>query len=321
MSYLSKKTIGLFFLIVTIFTFSFSVVLAQDPDPNVLPNTQSQGGDTNSTYKLLEPLGTPNGKLTEFTTGDPCPFVRYLNIVIEIFLGICAVLAMIMIIAGGFEYVTSELPSFKKNGKERITNAVFGFIIALAAFVLLNTVNPKLLDLCPKIPQAVLNIVPGDSNAGPFVPLSKESLQELGVDCPGSGGKDKLVDIAKSFKGKVKYSNDPRNVIQGGSILIDCSSFVKQVYACAGMDFNGGATAEMFGGQGQISISGTKVNGTDELQVGDLIGWMMGESGPGQGHVVMYIGDGKFIEMTGSGILIRSLDEYAGRYKHIIKVY
>lgn len=314
----NKKIVSLSLLIFILFTFSFPLAQAQN---NELSNTQNQNGDTRSTYKLLEPLGTPSGTLSEFTTGDPCPFVRYLNIVIEIFLGICAVLAMIMIIGGGFEYMTSELPSFKKDGKERITNAVFGFIIALSGYVLLNTVNPKLLDLCPKLPQASIDIL-GDSNAGPFVPLSKESLQEIGVDCPGSGGKDKLVDIAKSFdEVKVKYSNDPRNVIQGDTLLLDCSSFVKQVYACAGMDFSGGATAEMFGGQGQISISGTKVNGTDELQPGDLIGWMMGESGPGQGHVVMYIGGGQFIEMNGSGIQIRSLEEYAGRYKHIIKAY
>lgn len=147
-------------LVFMLFAFSFSLVGAQDPDPTTLTDTQNQGGDTTSTYKLLEPLGTPNGNLTEFTTGDPCPFVRYLNIVIEIFLGICAVLAMIMIIGGGFEYVTSELPSAKGNGKARITNAVFGFIIALAGYVLLNTVNPKLLDLCPKIPQAVLTVGP-----------------------------------------------------------------------------------------------------------------------------------------------------------------
>lgn len=276
--------------------------------------------DPNFTYTPLAGLPGIEAGVPYDTTGA-CPLGKYLSILFNLFLGIAAVLAMIMIFVGGLEYMGSELISSKESGMSKVKNAIAGLLLALASYLILNEINPKLLNIClGDIPNANITIdLPGDTSAAPYVPMSKTELEKLGIDCPGSGGKDKLADIAKSFQGKVKYSNNPRNVVQGDKVLIDCSSFVKQVYACAGMDFNGDRTASMFGGQGQISVSGTKVNG-EELKVGDLLGWIQGESGPGQGHVVMYIGGGKFIEMTGSGILIRSLESYAGRLKHIIKV-
>ena len=252
-----KKIISLFLLVFMFFAFSFSLVGAQDPDPNLgtstldwtatdnggadaqtggspvvtvdpttLTNTQgNQSGDidTPGTYKLLEPLGTPNGSLTEFTTGDPCPFVRYLNIVIEIFLGICAVLAMIMIIGGGFEYMTSELPSAKGNGKARITNAVFGFIIALAGYVLLNTVNPKLLDLCPKLPQASLTVVnPNSINDKPITPGNIARCKE--ITDPSSPCNPQ--NLANYFGDKAADMSKICNVESGGNEAAESGSDV-----------------------------------------------------------------------------------------------
>lgn len=190
MSVFKLKKIAAFFLLsIFLFTFSFSLVGAQDPtgngatldgntadpggaDPtggtvvdthgggNQLPNTNQSGTkDDVNTYNLLEPIGD----FTQFSTSSSCPFVDYLNIVIKIFLGICAALAMIMIIAGGLQYMTSELPSFKEDGKSKITNAVLGFILALAAWAILNTLNPKLLNMCPHIPKAIINTVEPNS--------------------------------------------------------------------------------------------------------------------------------------------------------------
>ncbi len=99
-------------------------------------------------YKLLQPL--PRGDGTDFktfNTSQKDAFGNYLNILIKIFIGICAVLAMIMIVIGGIEYMTSELISGKAEGKERITNAIFGLLLALGSYAILNTINPQLLDV------------------------------------------------------------------------------------------------------------------------------------------------------------------------------
>ena len=106
----------------------------------------------NTTYKLLAPLPCPpgspsceNGMLTTYEVGDKNQLSRYLNTALQIFIGICAVLAMIMIIIGGLEYMTSELVSSKESGKDKITQAIFGLLLALGAWTILNTINPDFL--------------------------------------------------------------------------------------------------------------------------------------------------------------------------------
>ncbi len=100
-------------------------------------------------YKFLAPLpGTG-------TTFDPTSvggkegsdaLGKYLNAMIKLFIGVCAVLAVIMIVLGGIEYMTSELPGNKESGKKKITQAIFGLLLALGAWVILNTINPNLLN-------------------------------------------------------------------------------------------------------------------------------------------------------------------------------
>jgi hypothetical protein len=109
--------------------------------------------NTDTKYQLLEPL--PDGNGGEFknfeskqSPDNPCAFGNYLNIMIKFIIGIAAVLAMIMIIKGGFEYMASSLPSEKESGKGTITNAIFGLLLALGAWIILFTINPDLLNFC-----------------------------------------------------------------------------------------------------------------------------------------------------------------------------
>ena len=79
---------------------------------------------------------------------------------IKIVIGFAAVLAMVMIVMGGIEYMTSELISSKEEGRERIIHAVLGLLIALGAYLILNTINPQLLNAClDKLPKAEITII------------------------------------------------------------------------------------------------------------------------------------------------------------------
>ena len=107
-----------------------------------------------SYYYTLAPLpcdpGTPGcGDSNQLNTFDPSQngnLSNYLNLMIKLFIGICAVLAVIMIVIGGIEYMTTELISGKEAGKERIINAILGLLLALGAWTLLYTINPNLLN-------------------------------------------------------------------------------------------------------------------------------------------------------------------------------
>jgi hypothetical protein len=114
---------------------------------------QSNGSWTGP-YVLLAPLpcanGTPGCVSGQLTVYDPTTGTNqigtYLNVMIRIFIGLCAVLSVIMIVIGGIEYMTSELPGNKEHGRERITGAIFGLVLALGAWTLLYQINPDILN-------------------------------------------------------------------------------------------------------------------------------------------------------------------------------
>jgi hypothetical protein len=71
---------------------------------------------------------------------------------------IAGLLAFIMIVRGGITYLTADSFGQKGNGKEYIWNAIIGLVLALGAWVILNTINPDLAsDLNIAIPQVSLD--------------------------------------------------------------------------------------------------------------------------------------------------------------------
>lgn len=144
-------------------TIPSSSIYASKDNPNEACNPKTN--PTNrpcESYVLLAPLPCPagsanctsDGKLTNF---DPASGLgSYLNLMIKIFIGLCAVLSVVMIVVGGLEYMTSELSHTKEAGKERIMQAILGLLIALGAYALLFTINPDLLKSDVTIPNATV---------------------------------------------------------------------------------------------------------------------------------------------------------------------
>ena len=87
-------------------------------------------------YKLIAPIGTL----------DCVDFKGYVEGVFQIMIGIAGVLAVVMIVLCGIKLIGSGSASGKTAAKDCIINAVFGILLALGAWVLLNTINPLLLD-------------------------------------------------------------------------------------------------------------------------------------------------------------------------------
>ena len=114
--------------------------------------TTPDNGTFTGYYNFLSPLPGV-GIFDPTSTAGPNSLGRYLNPMITIFIGICGVLAVIMILMGGIEYMTSELVSSKEAGKERIRDALFGLLLALGAWTLLYTLNPDLLKSDVTVPD------------------------------------------------------------------------------------------------------------------------------------------------------------------------
>ncbi len=113
------------------------------------PNTiqPQKNNDAYSGYTYLAPINTSGGGTgNTFDPKQKNALGVYLNIMLKIFIGFLAVMAVVMIVIGGIEYMTSELIGNKEAGKDRIMGALFGLVIALSSYALLNTINPDLLN-------------------------------------------------------------------------------------------------------------------------------------------------------------------------------
>ena len=174
-------------------------------DPNAIPPvtaTNTAPPNTKTTYTLLQPLPGLEGANQTIDTKanpdtNPCPLGNYLNIMIKLFFGICGVLAVIMIVMGGIEYMTSDLISSKEAGKESIRNAVLGLLLALGSYLILNTINPDLLNIClnalPKAEMTMTEAPPTSSDFNPNESIPNGSIKSCteGISKPSvstSGG-------------------------------------------------------------------------------------------------------------------------------------
>jgi len=138
-----------FFIMFFCFSFVSNMVVADGPVPLGPDQTTSFDNDT---YKLLAPIG-------DFTEA-PSNIGDYFNIIFKIAIGLCGALAVIMIIIGGIQYMGDESIFGKTEAKSKITAAIFGLLIALGSYALLNTINPALLGGKINIKQVSAEIDP-----------------------------------------------------------------------------------------------------------------------------------------------------------------
>ncbi len=96
-------------------------------------------------YCLLEPIPFGDGNLPFSKIDSGTGLGEYLQTLFKILLGIIGVLAVVMIIVGGVQYMTTDAIGGKENGKETVTNALGGLILALGSWLILNTINPDLV--------------------------------------------------------------------------------------------------------------------------------------------------------------------------------
>ena len=81
----------------------------------------------------------------------PSNLSTLLGTVFNFGIAIAVVLALIMIILGGIEYMTTDAWTKKEEGKQRIINALLGLGLALVSWLLLFIINPTLVTFCGNI--------------------------------------------------------------------------------------------------------------------------------------------------------------------------
>ena len=82
--------------------------------------------------------------LKSILTYDSNNLPGFFNSVFRLGVGAAALLAVIMIMIGGFQYLTSDIPGQKSDGKDKIKGAIYGLLLILLSVVILNVINPDI---------------------------------------------------------------------------------------------------------------------------------------------------------------------------------
>lgn len=142
------------------------IVLTGDDTADVFDNSNCVEGT--GEYCLLAPLPDPSaegGLRTKtdvsFQLGD------YINLMLKVIIGIAGVLAVVMIVIGGIQYMSTDAFSGKEEGKSRITNALLGLVLLVGSFMILNTINPNLVNFNLKIDSVYLTVTDADISTPP----------------------------------------------------------------------------------------------------------------------------------------------------------
>ncbi len=109
-------------------------------------NGKTSAVENKSTYNFLAPIGKikcmdSTGKNEECLSNN---IGTYLNFIFKFGIGLSAALAVLMLILGGIMYMGEESIFGKVEAKHKMKSAIFGLLIALAAWALLYTINPEL---------------------------------------------------------------------------------------------------------------------------------------------------------------------------------
>jgi hypothetical protein len=154
---------------------------AQNPGINVGGTTETKD------YTVITPLpGIGDGD-----TGGKVNLTTYFSSAFNLIVGIAAALAFIYITVGGIIYATSDAISGKTDGRGYIENAVWGLLLVIGSWVILNTLNPQILNFSLVLPKPKVETSTGGVVAGECADC--KNLKELNIPTsPGAGANPTL---------------------------------------------------------------------------------------------------------------------------------
>lgn len=120
------------------------------------------GDSVPSEYTLLEPLpcipdtSTDTPTCAKGTMQKQINLNTYLSYIFRLAIALAAIAAVFMITLGGFQYMISEGIGSKDAAKTRIWNAILGLLGAICSYIILYTINPKLVQINPTIDPIVV---------------------------------------------------------------------------------------------------------------------------------------------------------------------
>ncbi|MCK5021854.1 MAG: hypothetical protein KAR54_01225 [Candidatus Pacebacteria bacterium] len=120
---------------------------------------------------------------------------EYLQGIFILGVGLASVLAVLMIVIGGFKYMTAEASPFSiEEAKKNITNAILGLILILASWLLLNTISPDLINFNLNLKGVTLPEPKEPEHVVPFCEIEENWCDNICRDCKIKEHRDKCIE-------------------------------------------------------------------------------------------------------------------------------
>ena len=103
--------------------------------------------DVRATYEVEVDYPTVGGVTP---TGELTDYIRYIYL---FGLSLVGIAALGTLVYGGFMYMLSGTVTSKDEAKKYIWGAISGLVLALAAYLILNTINPDLVNWSLVLPE------------------------------------------------------------------------------------------------------------------------------------------------------------------------
>jgi hypothetical protein len=192
---------------------------------------QGTGAYRDGCYELLAPIP---GIGTQYTDGDGnvrdtgfqetadgrqtidtknIQLGDYINQIFRIALGILMVIAVIMVIIAGVQYMAVESIFGKTAAKERIVNALTGLLIGLGIFLILSTINPKLLEVNFSPKEVALNFVNDPAEIDKSISISSSGANNAPATniCNNRKSRGMLKSVAEKYQA-ITYTTQNSNL-------------------------------------------------------------------------------------------------------------
>ncbi|MBI4426332.1 MAG: hypothetical protein HY567_02040 [Candidatus Kerfeldbacteria bacterium] len=109
---------------------------------------------------------------------------RYISGFYVFFAGVAGILAVVMMMWGGFHYITAAgNPQRMNEGKSIISGAIIGLILVLISYLLLNAINPRLIQFQVPSLRYIPQILVADQYCEAQGPKAIAAAQQAGAEC------------------------------------------------------------------------------------------------------------------------------------------
>ena len=135
--------------------FILCILLLSLVSRSIFANTLVGEGKTckfieNGLYKPFSDINSGFPVLGAILKGDCIPVSQQVNNMVDkafqVFLSIVTLVAVVQVSISGIQWMIKDTPQSKTDAKKTLTNSIIGLVLALSSWLILNTVNPKILN-------------------------------------------------------------------------------------------------------------------------------------------------------------------------------